>query len=160
MQIIVRTFLLLTLLALMSGCQLSKQLQAHRSELDRLAYSEMGNREKFDGLAEVLVTALEEAAALSSNIRTVRYVQKFSNQNDASLRKLSNDLDGWIQGMNSRQRLAFATRALSQPYSRKLIRLVPNISKKAAEGGYNLGALERAFLLFKLKQMVKRNNGE
>ncbi|MEM7367391.1 MAG: hypothetical protein AAF587_02250 [Bacteroidota bacterium] len=154
---IIRTSLILVLLALLSSCQISNQLRVHKTELQRLAYNEPENRAKFDGLAKVLVTALEEASARPTTTQTVRYVQKFSNQNDRSLRQLSTDLDAWIKGMGPGQRLAFGTRALSQSYSRKLIVLVPKIQKKAKEGGFELGALEKVLLLFKLKQLTKKS---
>ena len=156
MQIISRLCLLISLLLLVSSCQMSRQLQVHKTELQRLAFEEMEYREKFDGLAEVLVTALEEAAARPGPLGTVRYVQKFSRQNQRSLNRLGSDLNTWIQEMKPAQRVAFVTRALGKPYSRKLIVLVPRIQQKAKEGGYQLGALERVFVLYKLKQLTRK----
>lgn len=152
----IRTSLFLLVLGLLSSCQLSNQLRVHKTELQRLAYEESENRAKFDGLAKVLVTALEEAAARPTTLQTVRYVQKFSKQNDRSLRQLSSDLDSWITNMKPGQRLAFGTRALSQSYSRKLIILVPKIQKKASEGGYDMGTMEKVLALYRLKQLTKK----
>jgi hypothetical protein len=147
---------LLILLLTLSSCANYRQLQAHRSELQRLAQSNLDPQEKFDGLAEVLATVLEESTDLSSPVKSYRYVQKFTNQNQRALDQLSSELLAWQADMNGPQKLAFTTRALSQGYSRRLIRVIPKLERTISENDYKLSGLEKTLLLFKLKRVFKR----
>ena len=138
------TFLLAFLL-LASGCKISSQLRTHRKELDRLAFGEnISKLDKFDGLATVLATALDESLSLTSPLKTYNYVNKFATQNQAALKALVEELEPWQNEMAQGEKIKFTARALAKPYSRKLIRVVPKVQKLVTEEGYNLGPLGKS----------------
>ena len=149
--------LILTISIFASGCQISQQLSTHRKELDRLAYGEnVSKLDKFDGLATILATALDESTSLTSPLKTYKYVTKFSTQNEAALKSLVAELEPWQANMNQAEKIQFTARSLAKPYSRKLIRVVPKVQKMVSEEGYSLGPLEKVLILFKLKKMLKK----
>ncbi|MFK7923029.1 MAG: hypothetical protein AB8H47_13785 [Bacteroidia bacterium] len=143
-------------LILMSGCTAGKQLRVHRTELDRLANVEVDPQKKFDGFATVIATALDEATNFESPVRTVRYLQRFSKQNQDEIVLLTDQLEEYMQSLNSAKRMAMVGRALTKPYGRKLARLIPKVTKLMENGDYKLGSLERTLGLFALKQVIKR----
>ncbi|MEM6348338.1 MAG: hypothetical protein AAF927_30940 [Bacteroidota bacterium] len=149
------TSLLLSLI-LLSSCTASKQLRAHRTELDRLANVETDSQKKFDGFATVVATALDEATNFESPIRTVRYLQRFTKKNQDEIVLLTDQLEEYLKSLNSAQRMALVGRSLTKPYGRKLARLIPKINKMVENGDFELGPLERTLGLFALKQAVKR----
>lgn len=142
-------------LLMLSACTVSKQLRAHRTELDRLANVESDPQQKFDGLAMVIATTLDEATEFESPIRTWRYLQRFSKQNEDELVLLTSQLEEYVQSLNAAQRVAMVSRALTQPYGRKLARLIPKVNKMLQSGEYELGPLQRTLGLFALKRAVR-----
>ena len=148
-------FLLLIMVLSLTACTVSKQLKAHRSELDMLATSQMDPKVKFDRFATVIANMLDEATDLESPIRSVRYVQRFAKQNGPEIEMITQELDGEIKRMNTARKVAFAGRAMTRPYGQKLARLIPKINRIAEAGGYDLGPIQEAFALFALKQVVK-----
>ena len=145
----------LLLLVLLAGCQMSQQLKAHRSTLKQLAYSNLPENQKFDALAEELVLALEGALNQPSPVKTYRYINKFSKQNDPSLDRIGAELNTWIKDMRPGRKVAFVTSTLSQPYARKLVQLIPQLEQRMRSGGYKLGKLEKILLLYKVRQLLK-----
>jgi hypothetical protein len=146
---------LLLVLCNLLACTVSKQLKVHRTELNRLAYDDLPPEEKFDGLATVVATALDEATNLESPVRTFRYLQRFSKQNGPELEVLTNELEPYVNNMNMAQKVAFVSRALTRPYGQQLVRLVPKVTKLMQSGDYKLGKLERTLALFALKRSAR-----
>lgn len=147
--------ILIFAVSFLSGCATSAQLKVHRLELQRLAYGGVSNIDKFDGLASVLVTVLDESTDFSSPFKTYRYISKFVDQNDDAIKVIVSDLESWQNNMSQTDRIQFTARAVTKPYSRKLMTLVPKVQKIVEEGGYSLGPLEKALIMFKLKSMIR-----
>lgn len=139
----------------LSACQTTRQLRYHRSELDRLAFQNLGPVEKFDGLANTLVTVLEEATDRPSPYKTFRYLEKFSQQNEPALLRLATDLDQWQGNMNSGERIKFTARVSTKAYARRLVFLIPKVTKMMQDGDYKLRTLEKVLILFRLKKMLR-----
>ena len=156
MQVNRKIILFLLLWAfLFSSCRMSKQLSVHRSAMQALANSNLSPEHKFDALAETLSTVLGESLSLRSPVSTYRYLSKFSSQNDRELTIIIDELDTWQEQMTIGQKLKLAAQMAGKPYARKLLLQIPKVSNRMAEGDYKLGKLERALVLFKLKQLIK-----
>lgn len=150
------SFIILALfLILSSGCLPTKQLRFHRLSLQNLVAAPISSAEKFDSFAQVMADVLDEATSLNSPVKTYRYLNKFSKQNDRELDLLLKDLEPWQANMSLGQKAKFAKNSLTKPYGRKLVRLIPKVTKMMANGDYKLGKLESALLLFKLKKVLK-----
>ena len=153
-----RLVLLILISSILLSCQMSQQLKTHRKELDRLAYGDnISMLDKFDGLADVLATALDESLTYDSPLKTYKYVNKFTVQNQAAIKILTEEINEWQNNMTQAEKIKFTARAMTKPYSRKLIRVVPKVQQSLEDGGYNLGPLEKVIVLFKVKQMIKKN---
>lgn len=150
-----RSILLLLLLAMLSSCATSRQLSDHRREMNRIAYSDANNKQRFDDFMMLTTTVLTEANQRPSTLKTLRYVEKFSKQNEAAIVKTTNELTAWISEMSLAEGVAFGSRLISKPYARQLLRLVPEIEQKAQSNGYQLGAIEKAFLLIRVQKLIK-----
>ncbi|WNJ21433.1 hypothetical protein [Pontibacter sp. G13] len=144
---------LVLVLSFVQGCATSSMLRGHKSVMQNLAYGDLSAQEKFDGLAEELVNVLDEAFAMSGPVKSYKYVNKFSYQNEQEINKLTAELQGWIDDMSAADRVKLIARSASKPYSRKLMIQVPKIQKAVAENNYKLGPIEKAFLLYKLKRL-------
>ncbi len=146
---------LLLLLSSQVACTVSKQLKSHRNEMSRLANESLPPRDKFDGLATEIAMVLNEATDLRGPVQTFRYLQRFSKQNGPALESLTNELEPYINNMNTAEKVAFVTRAMTRPYGQQLVRLIPKVNNLLASGDYKLGPLERTLGLFALKRGTK-----
>jgi hypothetical protein len=146
--------LLLLILAL-SGCSSSKWLANHRAEIQRLAGPEVPPQEKFDGLAASIVGVLDEALRFGSVKKNVQHVQKFSRQNEADIEKIIADIDTWQQGMTTGDKIKFGAHALTQPYTRELVQLVPKYKRKVDRKINQLILLNKVLGVFKVGNLIK-----
>lgn len=144
--------LLITLTFVLGGCTTMRQLSVHKNTLDRLAYGDMPPQEKFDGLANTLVSVIDESLRIVNPTKTYNYLDKFSNQNRASLNKLYEDLDAWRAGMNKAQKVAFGARTLTKPYTRRLANIGPKLKKRIGSRYTQLALLVKISNLLKIKQ--------
>ncbi|GAB4410181.1 MAG: hypothetical protein OHK0039_14410 [Bacteroidia bacterium] len=147
-------FALLALGLLLPACQMSRELRAPRQELKRLAYVEMDPQAKFDGMARTLLDAMQAATAAGSPLKTQRYLRKFTQQNKDELQVLAAQLRTWIDGMGPLQKVGFAAQTLTKPYIRDLVQALPHILQTLRENKGELGPLEQAILVYRLKQLV------
>lgn len=148
-------FSLLLLILALSGCSSTKWLANHRAEIQRLAGNEVPPQEKFDGLATAMVGVLDEALRFGSVKKNVQHVQKFSRQNEADIEKIIADIDAWQQGMTTGQKLKFGAHALTQPYSRQLVQLVPKYKRKVDRKINQLVLLNKVLGVFKVGNLIK-----
>jgi len=123
--------------------------------MQNLVMGPISPAEKFDAFAQIMADVLDEATNLNSPVKTFRYLNKFTKQNEDELDKLLAELEPWQANMSLAQKANFAKNAVVKPYGRKLVRLVPKVAKMMAEGDYKIGKLERVLLLFKLRQVLK-----
>jgi len=145
----------LLIVMLLSGCTMSRMLSTHRSNIKSLTSNSLSEKAKFDGLANELADVLDQALTFERPSQKIKYLRKFSQQNSSDLQLLLGELNPWIQGMSQPQQLAFAGRALLQPYGRKLTQLVPKVQKLAEEENADLGTLEKLLILYQLKKLKK-----
>lgn len=149
-------YLSLSITALaMNSCQMSKILRENQAEISRLAYGDLSKQEKFDGLAEELVDVLETSLTLPSPVKTFRYLDKFTQQNERELNSLAAELGPWIKEMKLGEKIRFTTNVMSSPYSKQLVQVVPKVRQMAKENGYKLGTLDKILLIYKLKGLIR-----
>lgn len=141
---------------MLSGCALSRQLSEHRREMKRIAYSDLNKKQRFDDFMVLMVGVLREANQMNSPLKTVKYVDKFTKQNEAELKVVTTELTDWIGQMKVTEGIAFGARTLQKPYSRELSRLIPDIQQKAKANGYQLNLLEKTLLLLKVRRLIKK----
>lgn len=141
---------------MLSGCQMAALLRDHRSEMDRLAYGNLRPVEQFDGLAELLVEVMEQALAQPTPNKSLRYLQKFSQQNRRELEITVNSLQTWLQEQPKPAQALFLTRAITKPYARELVDLVPRTQQLIRERKGTVGSLQKALLLFRLREMIRQ----
>lgn len=146
--------LLFTVFAL-NGCQMTRLLRENHSEMKRLAYEDLPKEEKFDGLAEELVEVLETSLTYSSPLKSYKYLNKFTQQNEAELNALSKELGPWIKQMKLIEKIKFTKSVMKSPYSKRMTQVVPKVQKMARENGYKLGTLEKILLIYKVKGLLK-----
>lgn len=139
----------------LNACLPTKQLKVHKQAIRSLISSPLSSADKFDAFAQVTADVLDEATSLNSPVKTYRYLNKFSNQNDREIGILLKELEPWQADMSLRQKANFAKNAITKPYGRKLVRLVPKVTKMMAQGDYKLGKMEKVLLLFKLRKVLK-----
>lgn len=146
---------LLFVIFMLSGCQMSLLLRENRSELKRLAYGDISEQEKFDGLAKELVEVLETSLTFPSPFKTFKYLEKFTQQNEAELNALSGELGPWIKGMKLGEKIRFTKNVMSSPYSKELVQVAPKVRQMAKDNGYKLGALDKILLIYKVRGILK-----
>ena len=129
-----------------------RQLSVHKNALDRLAYGDMPPQEKFDGLANTLVSVIDESLRIVNPTKTYNYLDKFSKQNEDSLNKLIADLDTWRGEMNGPQKIAFGARTATKPYTRRLLNLGSKLKKRVGSRYTQLALLIKVSNLLKIKQ--------
>jgi hypothetical protein len=117
----------------------------------------MDPKEKFDGLGHEIASLLDEGTNLSSPVKTLRYLKRFSDQNEKELNVLFDELNAWQQGMKMGEKIAFGASVLTKSYSRKLLFLVPKVSKMIEQNDYKIGKLEETLLLYSLKKKMREN---
>lgn len=83
-----------------------------------------------DVLAGSLVTMMHESLDIINPKKSVRFVQDYANQNEASIDAIFKDLDGWQQNMNPVEKLAFGLKATKKPYAKDLAALLPRFERK------------------------------
>lgn len=141
----------LCLFLLLSGCTLTRQLNAHRATLNDLAYGDYTPQEKFDGLANTMVGVMDESLRIINPAKTYRYLDKFSAQNEDALTTLYTELNGWRNEMGTAQKVGFGARTLTKSYTRRLPGLANKLEKR-------LGSrLTQLLLLTKVAGLLKVN---
>lgn len=135
---------------------MSRLLQDHRRDLRALLTEGVSEQEKFDGLATEVAQVLDAALDFERPSQKLRYIRKFTQQNDQELQQLSRELSTWISNQSLVQKSTFVARSLLQPYARELADLIPKFQQLAEQENYDPGALEKVLLLFQLKQLIKR----
>jgi len=136
------------------GCKMSRLLKEQQTEIERLAYGNMSEKEKFIGLAEVLIEATRIALDYDDPDKTLRYLTKFSKKNKKELRLLVEELEPWVNRMSKKDMLSLGQSIITKPYLRKLVTLGPRIVRLAEEGNAELGPLKQVLLLYRLRKII------
>jgi hypothetical protein len=116
-----------------TGCasfQQKRWLDQHRTALKQLADSNMSAEQKMDGLAKNYVLLMEEGLRFANPVKGAKYIQKYHDQNEASIQKILKDTEKWQSGLNALDVVSLAGRTVKKPYVGDMVRLVPKFKKK------------------------------
>lgn len=155
MKYLISSLSLLLILFVLSSCNATKWLADHRAEIHRLAGDDVPPQEKFDGLATTTVAVLEEAIRFGSVKKNVQYVQKFTKQNERDIEKIISDIEAWQAGMNTGQKIRFGAHAITQPYAKDLIDVVPRYKRKVDRKINQMIFLTKILGVFKVGNLIK-----
>ena len=126
-------FLLLGALLTHSACASMKQnrwLAAHRDNLRSIADSNMPAEQKLDGMLADYVQFLQEDLKFIDPVKGVKYVQKYHDQNEASMDKILREAEQWQGKLNLMEKGSLALRVIQKPYINRLIDLAPKFKRK------------------------------
>lgn len=126
-------FLSALVLGLTTGCaaiQHKRWLQQHQRTLRQLAESNLSAEQKMDGLAQNYILLMEEGLRFVNPVKGAGYIQKYHDQNQASIEKILKDTGQWQSGLNALEVVSLAGRTVKKPYIGDMVRLVPKFKKK------------------------------
>jgi hypothetical protein len=131
-------FLLLLASALFSlqSCASLQQngwLSKHRSNLESLAASNLSAEQKLDGLISDYVLFLNQDLKFADPRKGIKFVQKYHDQNLASIEKILKGSEVWKDQLNLKDKVAFGIRIVQKPYLKDLIKLGPKFKRKYKE---------------------------
>jgi hypothetical protein len=118
---------------LFTGCaswQQNKWLAAHRSELQRLAESNLSAEQKMDGLIKNYVRFMNEGLQFANPVKGVKYVRKYHDQNQGSIDRILRDAERWQGKLDGPEKIALAVRLAQKPYIGELVDLAPKFKRK------------------------------
>jgi hypothetical protein len=140
-----RIFLLVSLLAgvvlLDTGCaswQQNRWLARHRENLQRIANSNLSAEAKLDGLVADYVQFMKEDLKFINPVKGVKYVQKYHDQNEASMEKILREAERWQSGLNLLDKGSLALRITKKPYLNDMLDLVPKFQRKYKQYAFAL----------------------
>lgn len=120
-------------LGLTTGCaaiQHKRWLSQHQRTLRQLAENNLSAEQKMDGLAQNYVLLMEEGLRFVNPVKGAGYIQKYHDQNQASIEKILKDTGQWQSGLNALEVVSLAGRTVKKPYIGDMVRLVPKFKKK------------------------------
>ena len=126
-------FLLIGALLSQSGCASMKQnrwLAAHRSNLSNIAGAKLTPEQRLDGLLADYVQFLQEDLKFVDPVKGIKYVQKYHDQNEASMDKILREAEQWQGNLNLLEKGSLALRVVQKPYINRLIDLGPKFKRK------------------------------
>jgi hypothetical protein len=125
--------LLVGALLAQSGCASMKQnrwLSAHRDNLRSIANGNMSPEQKLDGMLADYVQFLQEDLKFVDPRKGIKYVQKYHDQNEASMEKILRESEQWQGKLNLMEKGSLAIRVVQKPYIGRLIDLAPKFKRK------------------------------
>ena len=125
--------LLITSMLTHSGCASMKQnrwLAAHRDNLRSIADSKMSPEQKLDGMLADYVQFMQEDLKFVDPVKGIKYVQKYHDQNEASMDKILREAEQWQGNLNLMEKGSLAIRVVQKPYINRLIDLAPKFKRK------------------------------
>lgn len=129
-----RNLLILFLIGLFSfsqpACNMNKWLDVHRMEVLRLSDPSLSQQEKFDGLATLIASVLEQSLKFINPANSYKFVNSFLDQNEKELNLLYTDLNHWQQNMNTAEKITFGAKSAKKPYVKSLIDVIPKFRDK------------------------------
>ena len=132
-----RTFLLppllpvaLALVALLSGCSSSKQIAAHGERLRAAAAPGVSLVDKRDALGESAVAMMHQAVDRLNPKKGARFVTAYAKTNGPYLDTLVAQIRRGQAAMTNAERIAFGLGAVSRPYAKDALELMPRFVKK------------------------------
>ena len=130
-----QSFLLLLLPLLLSSCLAGKLAQAlaeHQLTISNAANSDQKADQKLEVVAETYVQVLDEALRYGTAKKAVNHVNTFSKQNDKDLDRIFAEVNDWMGELSTAEKLLFAGKVATRPYTRQLIQLIPKFERKVS----------------------------
>lgn len=147
-----RNLFILTLIGIISfsqpACNMNKWLDTHRMEVLRLSDPNLSQQEKFDGLATLLATIMEQSLKFINPVNSYKFVNNFLEQNERELNILYTDLNGWQQNMNTAEKITFGAKSAKKPYVKRLIDVIPAFRDKVERQVKTIAFLGKLLKLF------------
>ena len=116
-----------------TGCaawQQKRWLADHRQQLSRLSASNLAAEQKLDGLLQDYVAFLKEDLKFVNPVKGVKYVQKYHDQNEASMGKILLEAEAWQGKLGLTDKLSLGLRIVQKPYLKDLVDLAPKFKRK------------------------------
>lgn len=120
-------------LASCASLQQNGWLSKHRSNLENLAASNLPAEQKLDGLLNDYVLFLNQDLKFADPRKGIKFVQKYHDQNLASIEKILQGSEVWKDQMNLKDKVSFGVRIVQKPYIKDMIRLGPKFKRKYKE---------------------------
>ena len=127
--ILFSTLLLLTL----GSCTASKMLKQqsiYEQNLKRIVNSDIPFEEKVDETAEIFNDVLQESLDYKSAKNSGKHINKFTQQNKATLNTLMDQMEAEMSKMSAPQQIQFALGLIQKPYIKSFMQVVPKVEKK------------------------------
>ncbi len=126
-----RILLLLSLFVLaQAACSFTKDLERHHVELLAAVGPDVPLAEKRDALGYSTVGMMHQAVDKLNPKKGVRYVEAYSKANGELLDTLTAQILRGQQEMTRGQQVAFGLSAVTRPYAKDAIDLIPRFAKK------------------------------
>lgn len=119
-----------TCLMLFTSCAMQKQLQTHKSEIERISSEELAPKEKYDALAEELIDVIDESLRYIPPEKTNRYLETYVNRYDSELDGVNLELKEWWADKTTAERIAFGARSASKSYTLRLFNIHRKLKKR------------------------------
>ena len=134
-------FLLTASLLSQTSCASMKQnrwLSAHRDNLRSIADSKMSAEQKLDGMLADYVQFMQEDLKFADPVKGIKYVQKYHDQNEASMNKILQEAEQWQGKLNLMEKGSLAIRVVQKPYIGRLVDLAPKFKRKYKQYAFAL----------------------
>ncbi|MEZ4980530.1 MAG: hypothetical protein R2769_02880 [Saprospiraceae bacterium] len=120
------------------GSKLARQLKWHQSELKRAAESNLTPGEKLDILLESVTKMMDESLQPLNPEKSVKYVQKYINQNDVYVKQILKDVGKWQENMTPFQTIQYGVSLQKKPFIETFIDTLPKFEKKYRQYAFAL----------------------
>ncbi len=117
----------------LSSCASFKQnawLKEHQTQLLQAAASNATGEEKMAVLMNNYADLMEEGLRFVNPLKGVKHVQKYQEQNAATIEKIVGDSNNWMNGLSDQQRIMMGLGIIQKPYIKRFIDLAPKFHRK------------------------------
>ena len=126
----IRLLSLSFLLLLVSCSNYSKLLSTERSELARVAQSNMSSAQKLDALLASSARVMDAALQPIDPVKGGKLIEQYYEENEASMEAIACAVGRDFEKMNIIDQGIFAVEALKSPNAKKFVELYPKFKKK------------------------------
>lgn len=113
-----------------TSCNVNKRLAPFTSALEQAANSEMSPDKKMEILATTTTKALRESLIFVNPKKTGNFIDQFAKQNEGSIGKIIQSLEGNVKGMNFAEKISFFAQTSKQPYIKELKAEAKKVERK------------------------------
>jgi hypothetical protein len=117
----------------LTSCASMKQnawLKEHHNQLVQAAASNASAEEKVDIMLTNYADLMEEGLRFVNPIKGAKHIQKYQEQNAATIEKIVANSNSWMNGLNDQQTVMLGFRVVKKPYIKRIIDLVPKFQRK------------------------------